>query len=92
MPNGDEQRADRCECQDPDKKEGKAVEEVLAASETQEVVGSMEELKLRNLIGKDASNTSDRGGSPSGLTTAVPRFREDLEAILLLSQSKKPIL
>jgi hypothetical protein len=88
----DKQRTDWRKCQDPDEEEGKAMEEVLAISKTQEVVGSMEELKLRNLIGTDASNTSDHGGPLSGLTTAVPRFQEDLEAVLLLSQSKKPIL
>jgi hypothetical protein len=66
--------------------------EVLAVSKNQEVVGSMEELKLRNLIGMDASNTSDRGGPPLGSNTVVPRFQEDLTAILLLSQSKKPIV
>ena len=58
MPGGDKQCTDRCECQDPDEEEGKAMEEVLAVSKTQEVEGSTEELKLRNLIGTDSSNTS----------------------------------
>jgi hypothetical protein len=67
-------------------------EESQEAFENQEVAGSMDEFKLRNLIGSSTSNTLSRSGPPSGVTVAVPRFQQDLKALLLLAQSERPIL
>jgi hypothetical protein len=67
-------------------------EESQEVFENQEVVGSMDEFKLRNLIGSSASNTSSWSGPPSGVTVAVPHFQQDLEALLSLAQDERPIL
>jgi hypothetical protein len=67
-------------------------EESQEAFENKEVAGSMDEFKLRNLIVSLASNTSSWSGPPSGVTAAVPRFQQDLEALMLLTQSERPIL
>ncbi len=67
-------------------------EESQEAFENQEVAGVTDEFKLRDLIGSLASNTSSRSGPPSGVTVAMPRFQQDLKALLLLAQSERPIL
>jgi hypothetical protein len=67
-------------------------EESQEAFENQELAGSMDKFKLRALIGSLASNTLSWSGPPSGVTVAVPRFQQDLEALLLLAQRERPIL
>ena len=49
-----------------------------------------EELLRHMLVGGADANRTD--GPPSGLTEAVPRFREDLEALLHLAQSDEPVM
>ena len=42
------------------------------------------------LVGDDDNSRID--GPPMGLTEAVPRFKEDLEALLHLAQADKPAM
>ena len=49
-----------------------------------------EELLRHMLVGGVDSGRTD--GPPSGFTEAVPRFREDLEALLHLAQSDEPVM
>jgi hypothetical protein len=55
-------------------------------------VESMDDIKLWHLICSSTGSSSSGKGPVSGLTAAVPRFRQDLEALLQLMQSEKPIL
>jgi hypothetical protein len=50
------------------------------------------EVKLQQLIGKSPGAAPNQQGPSSGFTQAVPRFWQDLKALLFLTQSKKPIL
>ena len=49
-----------------------------------------EELLRHVLVGGTDAGRTD--GPPSGLTEAVPRFKEDLEALLHLTQSDEPVV
>ena len=49
-----------------------------------------EELMRQTLVGGSEDSRND--GPTSGLTEAVPRFKEDLEALLQLAQDDEPIL
>jgi hypothetical protein len=52
----------------------------------------MESVKIK-LVAQTAMGEENRGsGPPSGITKAVPRFKEDLEAILELASGGKPAL
>jgi hypothetical protein len=55
-------------------------------------VESMEDIKLWHLIRSSTGSSSSSKGPILGLTAAVRRFRQDLEALLQLTQSEKPIL
>jgi hypothetical protein len=88
----DEVQAKQSDCQPTKDKEEKVPEESQEAFENQEVAGSMDKFKLRNLIGSSTSNTLSQSSPPSGLTVAVPHYQQDLEAILTLAQTQKPIL
>ena len=77
----------------------KPSEEVSQAQAEEEAflddgLGKMEDIKeelLRHMLvgGVDSGRTD---GPPSGFTEAVPRFREDLEALLHLAQSDEPVM
>ena len=88
----DEVQAKQSDCQPTKDKEEKVPEESQEAFKNQKVAGFMDEFKLRNLIESSASNTLSQRGPPSGVTVAVSRFQQDLEALLLLAQSERPIL
>ena len=49
-----------------------------------------EELMRQMLVGGSEDARND--GPTSGLTEAVPRFKEDLEALLHLSQDNEPVM
>ena len=78
---------------------GKPSEEVSQAQAEEEAIlddglYKMEDIKeelLRHMLvgGADTDRTD---GPPSGFTEAVPRLREDLEALLHLAQSDEPIM
>jgi hypothetical protein len=53
---------------------------------------NMEEFKLNHLVRTSSGKPPASKGPVSGLTSPVPRFRQDLEALLQLTQSTKPIL
>ncbi len=94
---GSASKKDEVQARQSDRQTTKDEEEIVPeesqeAFENQEMVGSMDEFKLRSLIGSSASNTSSQSSPPSGLTIAVLCFQQDLEAILMLAQSQKPIL
>jgi hypothetical protein len=52
----------------------------------------MEEFKLNHLVGTSSGKPPVSKGPVLGLTLPVPRFRQDLEALLQLTQSTKPLL
>jgi hypothetical protein len=58
----------------------------------QETETSVKELKLEEMIRARQGTGSDSQGPSSGLTVTVPRFKRELEALLFLSQSKKPTM
>jgi hypothetical protein len=51
-----------------------------------------DKVKLQQLIGDSPGAAPDQQGPSLGFTQAVPCFRQDLKALLFLTQSKKPIL
>jgi len=54
--------------------------------------GGMEEIKM-DLLTRTATSEDDRGAGPmSGITRAIPRFKEDLKSILDLASGDKPVM
>ena len=65
-------------------------DEMLLDSNLNKMEDIKEELMRQMLMGRSEDARNNR--PTSGLTEAVPRFKEDLEALLHLAQDDKPVL
>lgn len=66
------------------------VDREMEESAKEEAV-SMEELKMQALLQSSTGEPMYLKGPPSGVTVAVPRFRQDLEALIFLTMDDEPI-
>jgi hypothetical protein len=72
--------------------EAEAEERSVGGEFSHDGPGGMEEIKM-DLLTQTTTREDDRGaGPPSGITRAVPRFKEDLESILELASGDKPVM
>ena len=69
--------------------------QLVQVQDEQKVAGDAltnDELKIQHLVESTLGKSNDAREPPSGMTQAAPRFKADLEALLFLTQSEKPIL